>query len=138
MSVHPLVEAFYSRIWNAGDENIGDLLAPDFSFRGSLGTGTAGIPAFLEYVRPIRRSLENYRCETVVCVTEVPHAFARMRFSGIHRGPFRGFAPTRKPVHWEGAALFTFRGDLISSVWVLGDLVGLDAILQANAAAEKS
>jgi predicted ester cyclase len=133
MSTHPLVQAFYARIWNAGDENIGDLLAADFSFRGSLGTETVGIPAFLDYVRLIRRSLADYRCEIIACATELPHAFARMRFSGTHAEPFRGFAPTGQLVHWEGAALFTFGGDLISSLWVLGDLAGLDAVLRANA-----
>ena len=29
-----------------------------------------------------------------------------------------------------GAALFTFAGDAISGLWVLGDLAGLDAILK--------
>jgi predicted ester cyclase len=133
MSTHPLVQSFYSRIWNSGDENIGDLLASDFAFRGSLGTGTVGIPAFLDYVRPIRRSLADYHCEIIACATEIPHAFARMRFSGMHAEPFRGFAPTGKAVHWEGAALFTFDGKFISSLWVLGDLAGLEAILRANA-----
>jgi predicted ester cyclase len=133
MSAHPLVQAFYSRIWNSGEEHVGDLLSADFLFRGSLGTETVGVPAFLDYVRPIRRSLVDYHCEIITCVTEFPHAFARMRFSGIHAQPFRGFAPTGKLVHWEGAALFTFDGDIISTLWVLGDLAGLDGILQANA-----
>jgi len=134
MSTHPLVEAYYSRIWNAGDENISDLLAEDFSFRGSLGVQTVGIPAFLGYVRLIRGSLSGYHCEILACVSEPPQAFARMRFSGIHTASFRGFEPTGKPVHWEGVALFTFRGDRIAALWVLGDLAGLDAILRLNAA----
>ena len=133
MSTHPLVHAFYSRIWNSGEENVGDLLTSDFSFRGSLGTKAAGIPAFLDYVRPIRRSLADYRCEIIACVTEFPNAFARMHFSGLHTEAFRGFAPTGKLISWEGAALFTFKGDLITSLWVLGDLAGLDAALRANA-----
>jgi predicted ester cyclase len=94
-----------------------------------------GIRPFLGYVRPIRRSLADYNCEISACVTEFPHAFARMRFSGVHVESFRGFAPTGKLVHWEGAAFFTFRGDLIASLWVLGDLVGLDAVLRVNASA---
>ena len=56
-----------------------------------------------------------------------------MRFSGLHVAPFRGFEPTGSPVQWEGAALFTFRDDLIASLWVLGDLAGLDAALRHNA-----
>jgi hypothetical protein len=56
-----------------------------------------------------------------------------MRFSGIHVAPFRGYEPTGRPVHWLGAALFLLEGELIAELWVLGDLVGLDAVLQANA-----
>ena len=132
MSIHPLVESFYFRIWNSGDEHLEGLLTDDFSFRGSLGNELRGHSAFVEYVRSVRRSLSNYRCEIVTCVTELPRAFARMRFSGVHVAPFRGFAPTGRYVEWEGAALFTFRGDAISDVWVLGDLVGLDELLRRS------
>ena len=134
MSIHPLVASFYARIWNSGDEHVEDLLTNDFSFRGSLGTETIGRSAFLEYVRSVRGSLADYHCEILDCVTEAPQAFARMRFSGVHVAPFRGLALTGKPVHWHGAALFTFRGNKICALWVLGDLAGLDAVLQANAA----
>ena len=136
MSVHPLVEAFYARIWNAGQEYLDDLLAEDFAFRGSLGTQTSGRSAFMEYVYGVRGSLAQYHCEILACVTEAPHAFARMQFSGLHVAPFRGQEPTGKPVQWEGAALFTFRAELIASLWVLGDLAGLDAVLQRNAASQ--
>ena len=132
MSIHPLVEAFYSRIWNAGDEHVENLLTGDFAFRGSLGTEAHGRAEFLDYVRSIRRSLADYRCEILQCVTELPLAFARMRFSGVHVSPFRGFAPTGKRVQWEGAALFTFRQDVICELWVLGDTAGLDEVLREN------
>src|SRR5262245_59895281 len=133
MSVHPLVESFYARIWNAGDERVLGLLTEEFSFRGSLGASTRGRRAFLEYVRSIRGSLTNYRCGILTCVTELPQAFARMRFSGVHTASFRGFAATGLHVHWEGAALFTFRDDAISDLWVLGDLIALDQMLARNA-----
>ena len=133
MSVPALVEAFYARIWSAGQEYVDDLLTEDFVFRGSLGAETTGRPAFMDYVYGVRGSLAQYHCDILACVTELPNAFARMRFSGLHVAPFRGFEPTGKPLHWEGAALFTFRGELIASLWVLGDLTGLDAALQDNA-----
>ena len=133
MSVHPLVEAFYARIWDGGQEYVDDLLTEDFAFRGSLAAETAGRAAFMDYVYHVRGSLAQYHCEILACVTETPHAFARMRFSGLHVAPFRGFEPTGGPVQWEGAALFTFRDDLIASLWVLGDLAGLDAALRHNA-----
>jgi predicted ester cyclase len=133
MSTHPLVEAFYSRIWNSGNEYVDELLAQDFTFRGSLGTETHGHAEFLQYVQSIRESLANYHCEILECVTELPRAFAQMLFSGVHVARFRGFAATGKPVQWRGAALFTFRERLISHLWVLGDLAGLDQVLKANA-----
>ena len=55
-----------------------------------------------------------------------------MQFSGTHVSDFRSYKPTGKFVQWNGAALFTIRGNLISELWVLGDLVGLDALLRTN------
>jgi len=133
MSVPNLVKAFYGRIWNAGDlAAASDLLSEEFSFRGSLGSELRGRDAFSEYVRSVRGALANYHCEIVDCVAEGNKAFAKMRFSGDHVAPFRGFEPSGKPVHWLGAALFVMDGEVISELWVLGDLAGLDAILRKN------
>jgi len=133
MSTPKLVEQFYTRIWNAGDLSaVSDLLAADFAFRGSLGTELRGHNAFEEYVRSVRDSLSDYRCEILTCVAEGERAFAKMRFSGRHTASFRGFEPTGKPVHWLGAALFRFEGESIAEVWVLGDLAGLDALLEES------
>jgi predicted ester cyclase len=56
-----------------------------------------------------------------------------MRFSGIHRETFFGFPPTWKPIEWAGAALFTFLGEQIGDLWVLGDVHGLMQVLERNA-----
>lgn len=133
MSTHHLVELYYSRIWNSGDENMESLLTKDFTFRGSLSAPTHGHSDFLKIVRSVRGSLANYNCEILECVTEMPKSFAQMRFSGVHAADFRGFTATGKHVQWNGAALFTFQDDLISDVWVLSDLVGLDDVLRRNA-----
>lgn len=128
-----LVEAFYERIWNNGDlEAASELLTSDFTFRGSLGAEFCGVPAFAGYVRSVREPLEGYRCDILECVSEGNRAFAQMRFGGRHVGMFRGYAATGKAVHWLGAALFRFEGDAIAELWVLGDLVSLDAVLKAN------
>jgi steroid delta-isomerase-like uncharacterized protein len=127
------VAAFYERIWNAGDLGAAsDLLTPDFSFRGSLGSEMQGRDAFLDYVRSIRGALADYRCDLSDCVAEGDQAFAKLIFSGRHVGLFRGYAPTGKTVSWLGAALFRFRSERIASVWVLGDVAGLDAALREN------
>ncbi len=133
MSTPRLVEEFYARIWNSGDLGAaGELLAEDFSFRGSLGSELVGVEAFREYVRSVRSALAGYRCEILACVAEGNEAFAKMRFSGLHVAPFRGFPPTGKRVQWTGAALFRFEAGRIAELWVLGDLAGLDAVLKTN------
>ena len=135
MSTPTLLDSFYSRIWNSGDLAArSELLSKDFCFRGSLGVETRGYDAFGEYVRSVRTALADFRCEILDCVTEQNKAFAKMRFTGIHVGTFRGHKPTGRPVHWLGAALFVLEGGVIAELWVLGDLVGLDAVLEMNAA----
>lgn len=137
MSTPKLVEAFYERIWNAGDVGaVSALLVEDFSFRGSLGVELRGRETFAEYVRSVRSALANYRCEILTCVAEAERAFAKMHFSGTHVGPFRGYPATGKPIHWLGAALFRFEGQAIAELWVLGDLAGLDAVLKNNQTAQ--
>ena len=138
MSIPELVSAFYSRIWNAGDlAAIDELIAEEFSFRGSLGTEVRGRDGFREYVSTVRSSLADYRCDILECVAMDDQAFAKMRFHGRHVGTFRGFAPTGKHVEWLGAALFTLGESRIRSVWVLGDLAGLDALLRHDSENEQ-
>ena len=133
MSTPTVVTDFYNRIWNSGDlAATSDLLIDGFSFRGSLGNEMRGPDAFRDYVRSVRGSLAHYHCEVLDCVTEGNKAFAKMRFAGVHTAPFRGYEPTGKLVHWFGAALFILDGNRVAELWVLGDLVGLDSVLQSN------
>lgn len=137
VSASQLVREFYARIWNAGDlSTVEQLLAPDFSFRGSLGPEMRGRELFCEYVQRVRSALAEYRCDILECVSEDDRSFAKMRFSGVHVGGFRGYSPTGKPVQWLGAAFFRVRGQLIQELWVLGDLVSLEADLKKNATSD--
>jgi len=127
------VTAFYQHIWNDGDLTaVSRLLTSDFSFRGSLGVELQGREAFQEYVRSVRSALDDYRCDVLECVSEGDRAFAQMLFSGRHVGALLGYEPTGKPVQWHGAALFRFKGQAIAQLWVLGDLIGLETMLEAN------
>ena len=128
-----LVERFYADIWNRQDFVVADeILAPDFRFRGSLGSETVGIPAFLDYVQSVHAALADYRCIIEELVIDDNVAAARMTFTGIHRGPLFGVAATGKPVSWVGAAFFKFAQAHIVSLWVLGDIDGLKRQLGAG------
>jgi predicted ester cyclase len=60
------------------------------------------------------------------CAREILHpgndAAARLRFSGVHIGPFLGYQPTGRQIEWQGAAFFTAQDGLLATIWVLGDL----------------
>jgi steroid delta-isomerase-like uncharacterized protein len=128
-----LVRRFYRDVWNAHDRRaIAELLTEDFRFRGSLGRECVGLAAFADYVDSVHRSLGDYRCEIEEMLSEGERAFARMSFSGTHRGLLLGHPATGKPVSWTGAALFHARDGKIESLWVLGDLDSLRRQLRAD------
>ena len=121
------VRRFYELLWNRRElALLPELLHEDVRFRGSLGTEVVGRAGFVAYLEEVHRALGAYRCivEDLLCAP--PKAFARMRFEGVHRGELMGHAPTGRPVSWAGAALFTFEGERIRDLWVLGDLKSLE------------
>ena len=128
-----LVQRFYGDIWNRCDFSVAEkILKPDFRFRGSLGSETIGIPAFLAYVESVHHALEGYRCTIEELVADNNHASARMTFAGRHRAPLFGVAATGRAVSWAGAAFFTVAQERIASLWVLGDIEGLKRQLAAT------
>lgn len=132
--IRSVVESFYADIWNRHDKSkIPVLLGEKFTFRGSLGQAKVGHEGFGSYVDFVHAALANYRCEILDLVVEGSKAFARMHFSGIHRGEFFGYQPTGKPVEWLGSALFSFNGEKVADLWVLGDVHGLLQLLERNA-----
>jgi len=73
--------------------------------------------------------LQDYSCVIKEMVSEQSKVFAKMQFTGIHRGTLLGFKPTGKRVSWDGAALFHFNEGKVSSLWVLGDIKSLETQL---------
>lgn len=128
-----LVRRFYGEMWNRFDHAmIPELLDVDFAFRGSLGTETRGHAEFAGYMDAIRAAFPDFCNEIVEMVSEGDRVFARLRYTGTHRGEILGIAATGKRIEYAGAALFTIRGGKIASAWVLGDVYGLLRQLQAE------
>ncbi len=127
------VRKFYEILWDAHDKDaIPFVLSEDFTFRGSLGQEKLGHSGFSEYVDMVHNSLGDYKCHIEELVEEQNKVFAKMTFTGIHQDEFMGYAPTQKRVTWKGCALFTFDGELMTDVWVLGDLKSLEYQLRQN------
>jgi len=129
-----LIERFYHDLWNQFDKSIiPALLARDLYFRGSLGQEKHGHAAFGEYVDFVQRAFPDFQNHIEDIVSEGNRSFARLTYTGTHQGELFGIAPTGKRIEYAGAALFSFRGDRIASVWVLGDIYGLLQKLEGRA-----
>jgi steroid delta-isomerase-like uncharacterized protein len=127
------VKKFYEILWDAHDKDaIPSVLSEDFTFRGSLGQEKLGHSGFSEYVDMVHNSLGDYKCHIEELVEEQNKVFAKMTFTGIHQDEFMGYVPTQKRVTWKGCALFTFNEELMTDVWVLGDLKSLENQLKQN------
>ena len=121
-----LIERFYEEMWNRFDKSIvPKLLSEDFEFRGSLGQSKRGHAEFGEYMDFIQAAFPDFHNAIDAVVSEGSRSFARLTYTGTHRGEVFGIAPTHKRIRYSGAALFEFRKSHIASVWVLGDIYGL-------------
>lgn len=130
MTVDELVRIFYDRFWNRLELSVADeILHLDVVFRGSVGVGVSGREAVCDYVRMVTTALSDYRCDVETLVVDGSRAAARVRFSGVHRGEFLGYAPTGRRVEWIGAAFFVEEDAALRDIWVLGDLTSLRAQL---------
>jgi steroid delta-isomerase-like uncharacterized protein len=118
-----VVYKFYDAIWNKADKTvIPDLLTEDFLFRGSLGLMQRGHIGFANFMDQIRAAIGEYRCEIVEMAEEEDRVFARILYSGIHRGDLFGYAATHGRIKWDGVAIFRFRDSKIAELWVLWDV----------------
>src|SRR5436309_9083516 len=96
--IREAVQSFYADIWNRHDKaKIALLLSPNFTFHGSLGQTRKGHDGFASYVDFVHDAVGDFRCDILELVIDGSRAFARMRFSGIHRRELFGFQPTGKP-----------------------------------------
>ncbi len=121
-----MVRVFYKDVWEKADVSlVPNLFHPDFTFRGSLGPVLVGHGQFIDYVNWLTGVLDNYTSDILALVEEGDTIAGKLRFHGIHRGSFFGFPGTGRRVAWYGAPIFTFEGDQIRDLWVLGDIHGL-------------
>lgn len=121
-----LIHRFYSEMWNRFDTSIlPELLEPDIRFRGSLGHEKVGYEELASYVDFVRAFSPDFHNTVEETITEGNRTYARVVYSGTHRGEVFGIQPRGRRFAYTGAAVFTFSLECIASVWVLGDIWGL-------------
>jgi predicted ester cyclase len=121
-----LIETWYYRMWNGWDKSVFEsIIAPDLTFRGSLGQVKRGYAGLSEYMDFIRGAFPDFTNSIEEIISEGDKACARLTYTGTHAGEIFGVAPTFRQISYAGAAIFMFEGERIRDVWVLGDVYGL-------------
>jgi predicted ester cyclase len=121
-----VVRVFYKEMWDhANTALVPQIFHPDFTFRGSLGPQLLGHQQFIGYVEFVTSALGQYTSDILALGEEGSRVFGKLRFHGYHRGELLGVPPTGRHVWWYGTPIFTFDGDLVRDLWVLGDVYGL-------------
>lgn len=121
-----LIERFYEDLWNRWDDGaVDDVLAEDFTFRGSLGLETNGRTGWREYRDLIRAGSADFHNEVQSLVIDGEQAAARLLYTGTHTGSLAGLPASGRRFSYAGAAFFGSRDGRLASAWVLGDLAGL-------------
>jgi predicted ester cyclase len=126
-----VVRIFFKEMWDKADKSlIPILLHCDFTFRGSLGPVLRGHQPFAGYVDMVTGALGDYTSDILDMVEERNKVYAKLRYHGYHRGELLGYQPTGRHVWWYGTPFFTFEGEKIRDLWVLGDVHGLMQMLK--------
>ncbi|HNQ92968.1 MAG TPA: ester cyclase [Alphaproteobacteria bacterium] len=121
-----LIRVWYERMWNRWHKSVfPDILTADITFRGSLGNVIAGPQGVGAYMDIVQKAFPDFCNHVEEIITEGNKSFARLCYTGTHRGTIFGIEATDNRIEYMGAAVFTFRDGRISNVWVLGDVHGL-------------
>jgi predicted ester cyclase len=128
-----VVRVFYKEMWDNADKSlIPRIFHEGFTFRGSLGPVLVGHREFAGYVDLVTGALGDYTSDILALVEDGDTVAGRLRFHGIHRRALFDIQPSGRHVWWYGAPFFTFDGDKVRDLWVLGDIHGLIARLRGS------
>ncbi len=117
-----LVRRYYSEVWNKwSSPALEELISPDITFRGSIGTAVNGIAEFQLYVSRIRAAFPDFHNHIEELIAEGEKAAARLTYTGTHRGELLGFPATGNKITYSGIAIFEFAESKIVRGYVLGD-----------------
>ena len=122
-----IVDSFYNQLWNKNERALApQLLHPELSFRGAIGLEKQGIPEFLSYMDGLQHTFPDFDTEVIQLNFSIgPQVISRQIYRGTQKASFFEVPPTGRSIEYIGIGFFTFKDDLIHTVWVLGDLIAV-------------
>lgn len=112
-----LIKKWYYKMWNDWDMDIiPEILDDKITFRGSLRQEKRGYTGLKKYMDYIRNSFPDFRNEIQVIISEKNQSFAKLKYTGTHKGKFFGVGRTNKKIEYSRIAVFTFE----NGKWMFG------------------
>jgi steroid delta-isomerase-like uncharacterized protein len=129
-----IVRRYYAELWNRWElALIDELIAPDITFRGSLGMTAHGRDGFAAYLAAVRAAFPDFHNAVDELIGEGDRVVARLTYRGTHRGAIFELPPTGSAIEYGGIAIFRIAAGRIADGWVLGDTLSLLRQLGARA-----
>jgi steroid delta-isomerase-like uncharacterized protein len=121
-----VVNRFYHEFWNQRDFEVAEeIMTPEVTFHGALGTQTKGIDGLVTYIQQLHDIFPDFQNSVEDMVAEEQKVAACVTYRGTHEGEIFGVEPYGKVVQYVGVGIFIFQADLISHAWELGDRLSL-------------
>ena len=130
-----LVRRWLTELWDQGNFAVAtELLAPDFK-RHSSGYPASGPEAYAAIVRSCHDGFPDTRIVMVdELIAEDDRVFVRWRWTGTHKGTFRGVEATGNAIDVLGEDVIRIESGRITDIWPLFDplrlMLQIDAIEQ--------
>jgi predicted ester cyclase len=90
-----------------------------------------GYEQFAGYIDWVTNSFGHYTTDILALIEEDNRVSGKMRFHGFHLKEVFGVPPSGRHVWWIGMPIFTFDGQKVRDLFVLGDIHGLIERLRA-------
>ena len=110
-----LVRRFFDEVWNHGNLDAYDEMAPSLVVRG-----------YKEWVRAQRAALGNFRVTILDLLGEGSQVAVHWRVTAVHQGDYLGVVATTKPVTFQGISLLEIAdGKIVDDLGYWNDLAVL-------------
>jgi len=116
------IEAANVQLLAHGDiDAVGEFFTPDYVAHGT-GKGMTGHGAIRKFIGMYRRAFPDLRVEVEILVKAKDRVAWQRTLRATHKGHFRGFPATGRPIVWRDMVTSRFRDGLIAEDWVITDL----------------
>lgn len=106
---------------NGDLDAIGEFFAPDYVAHGT-DQDMAGHGAIRRFLGMLQRAFPDLQVEVEILVKARDRVAWQRTFRATHKGDFKGFPGTGRPIVWRDMVISRFHDGLIAEDWVITEL----------------